>query len=114
MLTQVAGARRDAGDTASLVRLADSIEVLGEQSGYGRDRRLHHYVRGLLFAARGEDQSAIREFEASIYSLTAGFTRTNHELARSYLRAGRSRDAIRVLQPRCAARSMRRTSTSAG
>jgi DNA-binding SARP family transcriptional activator/TolB-like protein len=99
MLTQSAGARAAAGDTASLPRLADSVQALGEESGYGRDRRLHHYVRGLLLSARGDDAKAISEFRAAIYSMNTGFTRTNYQLARVYLRDKRPRDAIAVLQP---------------
>jgi hypothetical protein len=99
MLTQAASARFAAGETASLARLADSIQALGIESGYGRDRRLHHHVRGLLFAARGSDRTAIGELEAAIYSRPAGYTRTNYELARVYLRARRPRDAVAVLQP---------------
>lgn len=99
MLAQAAGARRSAGDTATLDRLADSIRVLGAQSGYGRDRRLHHHVRGILLAARGDDAGAISELKSGIYSLTEGYTRTNYELARVYLRDRRPRDAIAVLQP---------------
>jgi hypothetical protein len=56
-------------------------------------------VLGLLLAARGDDAGAITEFKSAIYSLTSGFTRTNFELARLYLRARRPRDAIAVLQP---------------
>jgi DNA-binding SARP family transcriptional activator/tetratricopeptide (TPR) repeat protein len=99
MLTQAAGARFAAGDTSRLAGLADSIRALGIESGYGRDRRLHHHVRGLLFAARGDDRSAIGELEAAIYSRPAGYTRTNYELARVYLRAHRPGDAVAVLQP---------------
>jgi tetratricopeptide (TPR) repeat protein len=99
MLAQVASARAAAGDTASLARLADSIRTLGDGSGYGRDRRLHHHVRGLLAMARGDDRTAIEEFRAAIYSVTAGYTRTNYDLARVYLRQHRPNDAIAVLQP---------------
>jgi len=99
MLTQSAGARAAAGDTASLPRLADAVQALGEASGYGRDRRLHHYIRGVLYAARGNDSAAIRELRAAIYSINAGFTRTNYQLARIYLRDKRPRDAVAVLQP---------------
>lgn len=99
MLAQASGARRSAGDTATLERLADSIHVLGAQSGYGRDRRLYHHVRGVLLAARGDDGGAINELKSAIYSLTDGYTRTNYELARLYLRDRRPRDAIGVLQP---------------
>lgn len=99
MLAQAAGARLAAGDTVTLSRLADSVRALGEASGYGRDRRLHHYVRGLLLAARGDDASAIGELRSAIYSLTVGFTRVNYVLARVYLHAHRPREAVAVLQP---------------
>jgi DNA-binding SARP family transcriptional activator/tetratricopeptide (TPR) repeat protein len=99
MLAQAGGARRSAGDTATLERLADSIRVLGAESGYGRDRRLHHHVRGILLAARGDDAGAISELKSAIYSLTEGYTRTNYELARVYLRDHRVREAIAALQP---------------
>jgi hypothetical protein len=60
---------------------------------------LYHYVRGLLLAARHDDAAAIDELRLSIYSLPSGFTRTNCELARLYLRNNRPRDAVAVLQP---------------
>jgi tetratricopeptide (TPR) repeat protein len=99
MLTQVAGARAAAGDTGVLARLADSVQALGAVSGYGRDRRLHHYVRGLLLAARRRDADAIDEFQKSIYSTTMGYTRSNYEMATLYLRGGRAREAVAILQP---------------
>jgi tetratricopeptide (TPR) repeat protein len=99
MLAQVAGARAGAGDTLALIRLADSTRTLGDESGYGRDRRLHHYVRGLLLSARHDDAAAISEFRSAIYSPNVGFTRINYELARVYLRANRPRDAVAALQP---------------
>jgi len=99
MLAQTAGLRRALGDTASLARLADSLEALSAESGYGRDRRLHHYVRGLLLTSRGDDAGAISELKSSIFSITQGYTRANYELARIYLRDGRPREAIAILQP---------------
>jgi DNA-binding SARP family transcriptional activator/TolB-like protein len=99
MLAQTAGPRRALGDTTSLARLADSLQMLSAQSGYGRDRRLHHYVRGLLLASRGDDAGAIAELKASIYSVNLGYTRANYELAQIYLRDKRPRDAIAILQP---------------
>jgi tetratricopeptide (TPR) repeat protein/TolB-like protein len=99
MLTQVANARAAAGDTATVVRLADSIRALGGGSGYGRDQRLFHHVRGLLLAARHDDAGAIAEFQAAIYSPSGGYTRTNYELARILLRDSRPRDAVAILQP---------------
>jgi DNA-binding SARP family transcriptional activator/TolB-like protein len=99
MLTQVANARAAAGDTAAVARLADSIRVLGGGSGYGRDQRLFHHVRGLLLAARHDDAGAIAEFQSAIYSASGGYTRTNYELARIFLRDNRPRDAVAILQP---------------
>lgn len=97
MLAQAAGARYAAGDTGSLMKLADSVRSLAEQSGYGRDRRLHHYIRGLALAARGDDRGAIDELKAAIYSTTLGFTRTNYELGRAYMRLHQPREAIAYL-----------------
>ncbi len=97
LMTQTAEAQIAARDTTGLARLADSIRALGEASGYGRDRRLYHHVLGRLYALRGDDARAIAELTASIYSPTAGYTRTNYELARLDLRGGRARDAIAVL-----------------
>jgi len=99
MLAQAAGARYAAGDTGSLVKLADSVRALAEQSGYGRDRRLHHYIRGLALAARGDDPGAITEFKAAIYSTTLGYTRTNYELGRAYMRLRQPSEAIVYLSP---------------
>ena len=98
-LTHSASARFAAGDTAWLARIADSVRSLGAASGYGRDQRLHHHVRGLLYVARGNDRGAIEELEAAIYSRTGGYSRTSYELARAYLRVRRPQEAVAILQP---------------
>src|SRR6266571_2369336 len=98
-LTHRATALAAAGDTALLQRLADSLEILGQQSSYGRDRLLHHHIRGLLLSARGRVAAAAVEFRQAVWSLTYGYTRTNLELARALMTLGRPRDAIAVLQP---------------
>ena len=98
-LTHRATALAAAGDTALLQRLADSLEILGRQSSYGRDRLLHHHIRGLLLLARGRTTLAAREFRQAVWSLTYGYTRTNLELARVLMTLGRPRDAIAVVQP---------------
>jgi tetratricopeptide (TPR) repeat protein len=81
------------GDTAPLQAIADSVEVWGQRSSYGRDRRLHHHVRGLLLKARGRPEEAAAELERGIFSPVIGYTRTNVELARVLLRLNRPRQA---------------------
>ncbi len=88
-----------AGDTASLAVRADTIAAVGVQSASGRDQRLASYIRGLLFLARSDLPNAVAAIRSSIYSLPAGYTRENYDLARIYLRLGRPRDAVAVLQP---------------
>ena len=87
------------GDTASVPARIDTIRALGAQSGLARDRNLHHHVRGLLLAARGQDEAAITEFRRAIGSLTFGYTRTNMAMAAALLRQRRPQEAIAVLQP---------------
>ena len=98
ILTHVATSLAAAGDTASLVALADTIQASGAQSAFGRDPLLHHYVRGLLWRARGDLPKAIEEFRASIWSWTIGYTRENYELARALVDAGRPAEAVYPLQ----------------
>jgi DNA-binding SARP family transcriptional activator/tetratricopeptide (TPR) repeat protein len=87
-----------AGDTATVLALADSVEEWGRRSAYGRDRKAHHYLRGLVLAAAGRHEDAAREFRAAIHSPTLGFTRVNFELARCLLRLGRPQEAVSTLQ----------------
>ena len=87
------------GDTAAVLRMADSVQYWGERSLFGRDRRAHHYLRGMVQVAAGRDDEAIRELEQGIYSSTLGFTRVNFELGRALLRRGRAREAVSVVQP---------------
>jgi DNA-binding SARP family transcriptional activator/tetratricopeptide (TPR) repeat protein/TolB-like protein len=98
-LTHEAGALAAGGDTARLETLADTIEAYGSGSNLARDSRIHHHVRGLLLAARGDDSMAVAEFRRAVFSATAGYTRTNVEMARALLRLGRYAEAISVLEP---------------
>jgi DNA-binding SARP family transcriptional activator len=98
MSAHAANARAAAADTAGLSALADTMAAYGVQSAFGRDQRLHHAVRGLILAARGDDKAAVVEYRSSIRSPTTGYTRTNVALARSLLRLGRSGEAVVVLQ----------------
>ena len=86
-------------DTSGLAGVADTLETLGAISGYGRDQRLHHYVRGLLWKARGNQERAVAEFRAAISSPNLGFTRINYELAGSLLSLQRPAEAVAILQP---------------
>ncbi|AHG89219.1 transcriptional activator domain-containing protein [Gemmatirosa kalamazoonensis] len=99
MLAHAADALAEAGDTAGLARLVDSVAAWGRQSLLGRDQRMHHHVRGLLLAARGDDAGAVAELRAAMRSPNLGYSRTNYALARALLRLGRPLDAVRALRP---------------
>jgi DNA-binding SARP family transcriptional activator/tetratricopeptide (TPR) repeat protein len=86
------------GDTSAVRALVDTVERWGSRSAYGRDRRAHHYLRGLVFAAQRRDEDAVRSFRAAIHSPNLGFTRVNYELARALLRLGRPAEAVNTLQ----------------
>jgi DNA-binding SARP family transcriptional activator len=98
-MTHAANALAAAGDTGGLAARADSVRVLGADILSERDRRLHHHIRGLLLAARGRDDEAEAELRQAIFSVNMGYTRTNFELGRLYLRQRRPRDAIAIVQP---------------
>ncbi len=97
-LTLAATALALAGDTTSLAWRADTIEALGRLSAFGRDQRLHHHVRGLLFQARGRHEEAVEAFRRSLFAPTS-FPRTSLALARSLSALGRDREAVAALQP---------------
>lgn len=85
------------GDTLFLKAIADSIEMVGAQSYYGRDWKLFHHVRGLI-AERGKRYSeAEREFASARWGY-AGWTRTIAELASVELAQGHAREAITTLR----------------
>lgn len=88
-----------AGDTIALRALADSVELWGRASLYGRDRKTHHYLRGMVHQAAGRHADAVREFQSAIHSPTMGFTRVNYELAKCLIRLNRPKEAIAALQP---------------
>ena len=88
-----------AGDTGKVGQLADSVEYWGRHSLYGRDRRAHHYLRGMLLVARQKDDEAVTHLRAAIHSPTHGFTRVNYELGRALMRLNRPAEAISVVRP---------------
>ena len=97
MGTLAADALAASGDTLALARRAQEIEAWGVQSAYGRDRVLHHHVRGLLLRARGDLKGARRAFEAARWSPTGSYARTQLALADVLLLLERPRDALVVL-----------------
>jgi DNA-binding SARP family transcriptional activator/TolB-like protein len=88
-----------AGDTLGVRALADSVERWGNASAFGRDRQVHHYLRGLVLAASGRHEDAVRAYREAVYSPTLGFTRVNYEMARSLLQLNRPAEAVAILQP---------------
>lgn len=98
LLTHAATAYAAAGDSARLALLADSVEGFARQSAYGRDWTLPHYLRGLLWNARGDRTRALDEFRHAIFSPSDGYTRVNLELAQASLAAGEPQAAIATLR----------------
>jgi DNA-binding SARP family transcriptional activator/tetratricopeptide (TPR) repeat protein len=87
-----------AGDTMAVRRLADTVETWGKRSNFGRDRQLHHYLRGMLFVAQRRDAEAAPELERAIFTPTHGFTRVNYELGRVLLRLNRPAEVVPVVR----------------
>jgi tetratricopeptide (TPR) repeat protein len=98
-MTLAATALAAAGDTAAVRALADSVERIGAHSSFGRDPRLHHFLRGLLLQHQNRHAEAVDAFRQSLFSTTDGYTRINLELARSLAVLRRYPEAIAVLQP---------------
>ncbi|HJS48030.1 MAG TPA: BTAD domain-containing putative transcriptional regulator [Gemmatimonadales bacterium] len=99
MLTHGAAGLAEAGDTVALRVTVQRVREAGSRSGLIRDRLLHHHVAGLLWKVRGQRDSAIAAFRASLFSLTVGYTRTNLELGRLLLEKGDAAEAVRIVQP---------------
>jgi tetratricopeptide (TPR) repeat protein len=95
--TLVGTALAAAGDTVAVRALMDTAAYWGARSLYGRDQRAHHFLRGLLLAARGLDAEAVGEYRQAIHSPSLGYTRVNLELGRALVRLGRPAEAIPVL-----------------
>ncbi|HTG49358.1 MAG TPA: tetratricopeptide repeat protein, partial [Gemmatimonadales bacterium] len=98
-LTLAGTAMAAAGDTAAVRRLADSVERVGRESSFGRDPRLHHFLRGLVLQRSGRHGEAVQEFQLAVHSLSDGYTRINFEMARCLIQLGRSAEAVAVLEP---------------
>jgi DNA-binding SARP family transcriptional activator/tetratricopeptide (TPR) repeat protein len=98
-LTLAGTAYMAAGDTAMVRRLADTAEAAGQRSNYGRDPRLHHFLRGLLLQGEGRHAEAVAAFNRAMLSPTDGYSRINLELGRSLMALGRPLEAVAALQP---------------
>lgn len=98
-LAHAAGVHARLGDTAALVRLSAELQALGARTAWSRDQRLHHYARGLLWQARGDERQAAAELRLALDSRTHGYTRISLELGRLLLRQGRPREAAELLEP---------------
>jgi Flp pilus assembly protein TadD len=98
MLAMGATALAATKDTARFAMRIDTVRLLGSGTSMARVSKLHHYVRGLLLASRGNDEEAVAEFRRAL-TAPAEVTRINQELARALLRLGRPLDAVHVLQP---------------
>ena len=96
--THASNALAELGDTAALRVHADSVRADGARSGLGRDGRLHYHIDGLRRRIAGDFAGAATLFRQAIYSPNLGYTRTNLELGRALVRAGRAREAVPVLQ----------------
>ena len=94
--THAAGAYALAGDTTMLERLEDSVRVNGAVASE-RHQRLHHYVHGLLLAARGKPADAAESFRKALWIRQQTHVRIYLELARALVAAGRPAEAIRPL-----------------
>jgi DNA-binding SARP family transcriptional activator/TolB-like protein len=92
-----ADALAPAGDTLLLRALADSLELVGPRSYYGRDWKLFHHVRGLIAERGNRYAEAEREFAAARWGY-GGWTRTVAELAHVQSAQGRPRDALATLR----------------
>ena len=97
-LALAATAYANAGDTARLFTIADSVEAAGRQSLYGRDRKLAAYVRGLMYEARHDDAAAEAAFRGALYSPNLGYTRVNVALARVLIAQRRPLEAVPILR----------------
>jgi serine/threonine protein kinase len=95
VLTHATTVAMAAGDTARVRVLADTMEALGRGSGFARDRRLHHYGRGMLSARRGAVAAAGASFR--IATEPSYFGRANLEFARLLMETGQPHDAAAAL-----------------
>jgi DNA-binding SARP family transcriptional activator len=95
-LTHTASALYAAGQGQVLNALANRIEASGRESGYGRDRLLHHYVRGLARSSVGAFSDAVMEYRRNRLSFMYGLA--GYHEAEAELALGRPLEAVRLLR----------------
>ena len=94
----LADAIAPSGDTVRLRALADTLTIGCAKSFYGRDRRLHHHVRGLLAMRQGRWVEAEAEFQQARYGVAESWTRSSVELAKTELALKQPRAALAALR----------------
>jgi DNA-binding SARP family transcriptional activator/TolB-like protein len=94
----LADAIASSGDTARLRGIADTLAIGCATSAYGRDRVLHHHVRGLLAMQQGRWSDAKTELQQARWGFAEAWTRTNVALARTELALDQPRAAVATLR----------------
>ncbi len=85
-------------DSSEIRALADSVEAIGRRSLFGRDPRLHHFIRGRALSRAGREEEAVAAYRSALVSPPFGFTRISYELGKSLLALKRPAEAIEVLR----------------
>jgi DNA-binding SARP family transcriptional activator/TolB-like protein len=94
----LADAIASSGDTARLRGIADTLAIGCATSSYGRDRVLHHHVRGLLAMQQARWSDAEAELRQARWGVAEAWPRTNVALARTELALDQPRAALAALR----------------
>ena len=94
----LADAIAPSGDTVRLRALADTLAVGCATSFFGRDRRLHHHVRGLLAMLEGRWADAEAELQQARWGIAESWTRSNVALAKTEMALNQPRAALAALR----------------
>jgi tetratricopeptide (TPR) repeat protein len=94
----LADAIAPSGDTVRLRGLADTLAVGCAKSFFGRDRRLHHHVRGLLAMLQGRWFDAEAELQQARWGVAESWTRSNVALAKTEMSLNQPRAALAALR----------------
>lgn len=98
ILTELAGTLAEVQDTIRLKIIADTMDALAPLCGGRRDRRLPHYVHGLLESARRRDSLALEEFVAASTFGADPYGPPLVERARILTQGDRAGDAVSLLR----------------